>query len=432
MQSEPSNRGVYRLGALALTLAFGLFAFSVWALGAFAQTGVAPTASSGLFAEREQTKKQIDQLNQQIEERKNAASDIQNQIEGYGQKIEQTRNKATTLETEIELIDNKIKKTELDLESTQNQIDTVNLEISSLDLQIKDKTERIGQMKDVVAEYIRTLYTYDNKSEIEVLLANDSFSDFFDQIKYLEDVEGDISKTVTDMISLKADLETERKGKDAKKTALASLQKKLDDARDALNENKVAKMALAENARQNETSLKQQLQGLRDDQAAVDAEMAKIQLQLKQKLRENDKFANLADNAALIWPVDPGRGITTYFHDPDYPFRYVFEHPGLDIRAAQGSLVRAAGSGFVATAHDGGMGYSYVMLVHPGNLATVYGHLSKILVNEDQFVERGQVIGYSGAMPGTPGAGRLTTGPHLHFEVRVDGIPTDPLAYLAH
>jgi murein DD-endopeptidase MepM/ murein hydrolase activator NlpD len=72
---------------------------------------------------------------------------------------------------------------------------------------------------------------------------------------------------------------------------------------------------------------------------------------------------------------------------------------------------------------------NYMMLIHPGNMATIYAHLTKFAVEPDTYVQRGQLIGYSGGMPGQPGAG-LSTGPHLHFEVRQNGIPVNPENFL--
>lgn len=69
------------------------------------------------------------------------------------------------------------------------------------------------------------------------------------------------------------------------------------------------------------------------------------------------------------------------------------------------------------------------MIIHPGGVATVYAHLRGFNVQGDTYVERGDVIGFSGGRPGDRGAG-LSTGPHLHFEVRQNGIPTNPRQFL--
>ena len=99
-------------------------------------------------------------------------------------------------------------------------------------------------------------------------------------------------------------------------------------------------------------------------------------------------------------------------------------HSGMDLAVPTGTPIRAALSGTVTVSqyNAGGYGY-YVMIDHGNGLSTLYGHNSRLLVQVGQTVEAGDIIALSGS------TGR-STGPHLHFEVRVDGEQTDPRAYL--
>ena len=102
-------------------------------------------------------------------------------------------------------------------------------------------------------------------------------------------------------------------------------------------------------------------------------------------------------------------------------------HDGIDLYAQVGTPVYASRSGLVIAAKASrGMG-QYIIIRHPHNIITIYGHLSEILVNKGEFVRQGRVIGLVGK---TGNAGSPAILPHLHFEVRKNGVPQDPLDYL--
>jgi murein DD-endopeptidase MepM/ murein hydrolase activator NlpD len=128
---------------------------------------------------------------------------------------------------------------------------------------------------------------------------------------------------------------------------------------------------------------------------------------------------------AFTWPVFGP--ISAGFLDENYEHYFGIPHKGVDIVVPQSSPVVAAAEGVVFLVRDGGeMGYSYVLIGHRGGFATLYGHLSSITAVNGQEVAAGQIIGASGGEPGTHGAGPITTGPHLHFEVIQGGVNTDP------
>lgn len=130
------------------------------------------------------------------------------------------------------------------------------------------------------------------------------------------------------------------------------------------------------------------------------------------------------------WPVEPTLGVSAHFHDAMYKKRFGMEHEAIDIPVLQGSVVFAAAPGVVVKVSDNGKGYNSLVISHDGGLSTLYGHVSAFLVQEGDVVFAGQPIALSGGTPGTNGAGRMTTGAHLHFEMMRDGVHIDPLLLL--
>jgi len=135
-------------------------------------------------------------------------------------------------------------------------------------------------------------------------------------------------------------------------------------------------------------------------------------------------------NAHFSWPlagpITQGYGPTSYWFEPP-GHGYAHFHTGIDIAAAYGSAVRAAAGGVIIhTGWFGGGNWGYgdcIIIVHDATFSTLYGHLSGVVVRANEVVHQGQVIGYEGSTGNS-------SGPHLHFEIRVDGNPVSPNGYL--
>jgi len=383
------------------------------------------------LVESDDLKKVIDQLNDAIGKKKGEITQIKSQMEAYQRAIEQKRQEGLSVQNELSIVENRIAKTELDIAANELEIESTNLELSELKAQIQEKSLKMMQERQLIGDFIRALHKTDQRTSIDLFLTEKTLADFFNDVQYLEDSQRQLKKTLDDVVALKTDLE-KREGEQAlKKAHLEEIGKQLDIAKAELGEQKTAQVVLSEQIRVSETRYRYELAQLQKEVQNINADIAATERKLRKTLDE-DRLRKLSGGVGgWGWPVDPSRGISAYFHDPDYPFRNVFEHPAIDVRAAQGTPIRAPKGGYVARAKNAGMGYSYVMLLHDGDISTVYGHVSRIVVQEDTYVEKGDIIAYSGGMPGTPGAGNLTTGPHLHLEFRLGGIPVNPLNYLS-
>lgn len=372
----------------------------------------------------------IQKLNEKIDSNKEQIESLQKASEEYAQKIEEYKSKSATLKNQLALLDNQIIKLELDNKSTQLQVDKAKLEIESLDYQIDKEQAEIDLQKINLIEYIKLIDQNDKKSYLEILILNESFAEFFNQLSYLEDIQNNIQTTVDRLIILKQAIEVQKASKETQKVELEDLKLALEQKEDKLKDENKAKEIILMETKSSELDFQRLLTESKEQENAIEAKILDIEQEIKDKITRLRTGSTSPNSTLVIWPTPEPHVITTYFHDPEYPYRYIFEHPALDIRSKQGSPIKTPAPGYVARAKNAGYGYSYIILIHDNGISTVYGHMSKIYVKEDSYVEMGDVIGLSGGLPGTPGAGNLTTGPHLHFEVRLNGIPVNPLEYL--
>ncbi len=369
-------------------------------------------------------------INQQLQEKKDRINKLQQEIDKYQKNIDYHKHKSLSLANQISILNNEINKLETEVELKNNQIDQTNLEITETKNKIANTENNIKTQKIYLTRFIQQMNQMDKKTEIELLLTVNSFSDYYNHLYTLEVLQNNTSQALVKLKSFKDSLEIQVAGLKKKKKTLENLKQELENKKTELSGRSYAKQSLLTESRNSEARFRSLVSKLKAEQASINAEIVALEKQIRNKMSGNKKWQQgLGGSSDFIWPV-PSHYITCYFHDPDYPFRYLFEHPGIDIKSAQGSPIRATASGYVAKVRINGIHYAYIMLIHANGFSSVYGHISKSFVKEDQFVSQGEIIGLSGGMPGTIGAGRLTTGPHLHFEIRKNGIPVNPLDYL--
>lgn len=378
---------------------------------------------------------ELNLLNHQIEQKREKIKNLEANINQYKEKIQQKRLEAVSLSNQMSILENHIAQVELDIEATEQKRDALDLEIQSLELEITDAERTITRQRLILAELLRELRYQNRHNYLEIAVLYDNFSDFFDNVQYIRSVERDLGRSVESVKQSKEALESKKVQREERRDAYVALSEDLQDKKKDLEEQNFAKSDLLAQTRASELTFQTMVNRLRSEYQQIENEISGIEQEVRRRLAEQDKLSQLEERSGgdllLSWPTQ-SRYITARFRDPDYPYRHIFEHNAIDIRAAHGTPLKAAASGYVAQARhcNSASCYAYVILIHADGLSTVYGHMSKISVSVDQFVTRGDIIGYSGGTPGTIGAGPFVTGPHLHFEVRKNGIPQNPLQFL--
>jgi murein DD-endopeptidase MepM/ murein hydrolase activator NlpD len=363
---------------------------------------VAPLSADSLENQLEQIKKEKEETQQKIKEAKQKEQEYLGQVNKVEGELLTSLNQLNDLNANLTEVKSNIDKTTIDLAVKENELTEINKELE--------------EKSKILNSRIASIYKNGNSNFLDVIFKAQSFTELLSKLK-LMNLLADQDALIIDEI------------KD-KKSATLSVQQSIMELQKKQNEQKASLEKLVTEAESKKTEIsgildekKSLLSDAKADKNALIAMEAQLTAKENeiQRILESLRYGS-APNGRLQWPT-AGK-LTSGFGYRNHPiFGGSRLHSGIDLAAPIGTPIVAADGGEVLQAsYSSGYGYS-ILIYHGGGFATFYAHMSGFAVGQGQMVKRGQVIGYVG----TTG---WTTGPHLHFEVRINGVAQNPLGYL--
>ena len=369
--------------------------------------------------------------------RAETAAELQQKLQDARSKIDAAKKQKTSLNQQISGLDGRLAAIQKRLDGLGGQIAAVEdrLSVTREKLTVLRKELRLKKLELVEAQArleleqknfaARAVLSY--KSEdldyVDVVLASSSFEDLISRVNVIHDLLGGNNALVGGLESARDEVDAERDAIGRRESAVAAATRVLQDKSDELAALRAAQAASQAAA----LAVRQQKSGALK---GVNRDLAELERQENQLLAESAAIAGVitgssgsgSGSGSLSWPVSGP--VTSPFGWRIHPILgYKKFHTGIDLGVGYGVPIHAAGSGTVIYATWMG-GYGNVIIIDHGNgLSTLYAHQSSLAVGTGAHVTRGQTVGYVGSTG-------FSTGPHLHFEVRVNGNPVDPMGYL--
>ena len=364
---------------------------------------------------------------------------IDARIDVLEKKIAAAREREGVLTSQIAVVTSKIRALQGDVDSAsarldqleavlalhQRKLDRLNqlyrLQTSKLVFLQRQHKAAIGRLNKRLVD----IYTSDPTSALTVVLEAGSFADLLDQLEFLNDIGVQDERIATEVEDAKLAMQETRNATRATRKQVAATTRTVA-ARTA--EQRAVRDRLAWSQRQLATARRDKratLATVQENKQDALEHMRSLQAQsaaLGARIRSAQSSSvvpaptGAASAAGFVWPV---HGVLT----SGFGWRWGRMHEGVDLAVGSGTPVVAAAAGTVIVAGWYG-GYGNLVVVDHGNgVSTAYGHNTSVTVSYGQSVAQGQLVAYSG------NTGH-STGPHVHFEVRVNGSPVDPLGYL--
>lgn len=353
----------------------------------------------------------INELEQQIQDRQKMIQELEKKVAELREAIKGKQSTQNTLKKQIASMEAEINRLQLEIRLTQAKINETGLQINKLENQITELEGKINNHRGYLSSAIRIINEYDKEDAFEILLKNNSLSDFLDQVEYMENLQNEIQISLEEIKILKGEANNEKQKQEEYKNSLQSLNEDLTSKNLVLNFQKDDKEDLLSSTKNQEKVYQAQLKELQKQREEIQKSIYELEDKLRMAIDPNSIPG--AQKGLFSWPI---KNTVTQTYGPTSQTGFINNvysfHNGIDIRAHIGDAIKAPYDGIISGVGNNGK-YAYgkwITINHQNGLTTLYGHLSVQKVSAGQEVKRGEVIGYAGSTG-------FSTGPHLHFTV---------------
>jgi peptidoglycan DL-endopeptidase CwlO len=404
---------------LLLLCAIALLPLGLWSLSPLVSSAAAPRTLN-------QVQGQIATKERQIQSRKGSERVLTGDISGYTSRIARLQGRISTLQRQQT--------------SVQGDLDAKRAQLGKVQDDLRDERARLTRLKarlvvsrGALADRLVELYKSDRPALITIVLSSKDFADLLEQGEFLRRISDADKRIVSSVKTAKQDatqttrrlaaLEVRQRQVAAavlqRRNQIAGVKGELISVRSGYASSRAGKRRLLDRVRSQRHDLEGDVDTLKATQAKIQARLAAVAAASSTGTLPAGPIHQ--GSGGLIWPVTGP--ITSPFCESR---AWEACHPGIDIGVASGTPIRAAAAGRVvlmqSEAQSGGYG-NFTCVQHTSSMSTCYAHQSQFATSMGAEVSPGQVIGYSGC------TGRCF-GPHLHFEVRINGAVTNPLNHL--
>lgn len=316
-----------------------------------------------------------------------------------------------------------------ELNTITEQRVAVENDITLNERQLAEAQKRLEGREAVFYKRVRDIYINGRLSYLDVVIGSKDFSDFANRLEVLKRIIDSDINLISEIKKERAQIEAHKKKLEEDRAKLVELEKAALAKQAEIEQKKAERNVVLQKAQNDRAVAMQAIEELNASSAQISAMLKERQAAraaaaaaAAQAAGQGSSYTWVQGTGQLGWPVS-GEITSPYGYRVHPIWGTTIYHSGIDIGVDEGTPVHAADSGVIVwSGWMGGYGYA-VVIDHGNGLSTLYGHNSELAVDEGQSVSKGQVVAYAGSTGNS-------TGPHVHFEVRENGDPVDPMGYL--